>query len=247
MQSFPLPSSLLWTLPFCCFLGTYLFLDYALGVRRVVVPTVVGKDLNEALSTLSPLGLNARLANRMLEPGLPEGTIVSQTPPAGAPCRPGQPVLVVTSYTPTLPRTPEVVGRTVDDAVKELTQGNSKAGVHPVPSSYPQCSCIGQDPPSRAPLERRTVTVYTPSTEPRPIVFPCFMGRELAEVEEFLTRYQIAPEISIEPPARKIAGGGVLTVVNQQPLAGSIIRFCSQLPPCVQLRAQRQTPRDRGV
>ena len=239
--------TVLWTIPFCCFLGTYVILDYMWRVPRITVPALIGTNITEALTRISPLGLNIRLADRIIEPTLPEGTIVSQSPPAGNSCRPGHTILVVVSRIPERPLTPHVIGLTIDRAIKELLDINIKSAVHQVYSPYPQSICIGQDPLGNTPLERKSVTIYTPSIEPRSILFPKFIGKELSEVQAFLEQHQITPQIVHEPPTRKHNHTSInnslndlLIVIDQRPLAGSIIRFDPSTPPIIQLQVQLQ-------
>jgi eukaryotic-like serine/threonine-protein kinase len=84
----------------------------------IEVPRLVGLPSSEARHTLRELGL--RSTQRPVESTRPNGTVVAQSPRAGARLRKGQSVTLTVSTGPALVSVPDVVGRDEQAARNEL-------------------------------------------------------------------------------------------------------------------------------
>lgn len=97
-------------------LGTFVLffavsMRIALKTREVVVPTLVGRSVNEATSLLTDEGLLLKVEEtRRIDPAVPVGRIVSQDPAPGKTTRSQRRVTVWLSDGPTASVVPAVVG-----------------------------------------------------------------------------------------------------------------------------------------
>jgi len=92
--------NIIWIFPFSSFFLGYFFLSAWYHVERVKTPSLVGTNLPHAFQTLSQHQLNPRLLAIKEDPDIEQGTILSQTPSAGHPIKPHQPVFLVISKKP---------------------------------------------------------------------------------------------------------------------------------------------------
>jgi len=228
-----------WPLPFACFVGSYLLMSLLFRVRQVSVPSLVGKDLRTALLHISDANLNARLVGEKEESELPAGTVIRQTPGRGQPVRPHQSIFLVTSRQPPPLIMPDLVGKQSEQVVRVIKEQGVKTKTFHVPSVYPSDTCIGQIPCPLAHVGRKSSFCYIAIPTTKPIIWPTFLGRPLEEVLSFLETHQIPAQVTHHGTTRTIHAQGDYTVVDQRPLAGSLITLEQERPPLVQLEVAR--------
>lgn len=83
------------------------------GLRMTAVPPVIGRTLQEAMTTAESSGLTLKATESLPTDDQPKGTVLSQEPPADERVRRGTEVKVTTSAGI---RAPNVIGRPVDEA-----------------------------------------------------------------------------------------------------------------------------------
>ncbi len=226
----------LWLLPFCSFLGGYLFLYYYMQIPSLIVPSLVGKNIHEAVILLSQHKLNPRILAQKEEPALPEGTILRQVPTAGQKVKSQQPIFLVTAKKQPTIATPNVINKSIDTITKELANTGIRFKIYYLPNNYPENHCFSQFPVPDQSLENNHLLLYLSTGNNRPIIWPDFALRSVEEVIEFLASYHIKPHIirnttqKDDPPSSKI--------IEQQPLAGSLILLQETNPLFVQLRIE---------
>ncbi len=227
----------LWLLPFCSFLCGYFLLYYYTHVQSLTVPSLVGKNIHETFTLLSQHKLNPRLLAQKEEPALPEGTILRQVPAPGQKIKPHQPIfLVITKKQPPI-ATPNMLNKPIDTITKELVHAGIRFKIYYMPNNFPQHLCFSQSPVPGDPLKNNhPLILYLSAGNNRPIIWPDFTQQPLEEAIEFLDFYHIEPHIIANPahknnqPANKI--------IEQQPLAGSLIILEKTNPLFVQFRTE---------
>ena len=226
----------LWLLPFCSFLGGYLLLYYYMQIPSLIVPSLVGKNIHEAVILLSQHKLNPRILAQKEESALPEGTILRQVPTAGQKVKSQQPIFLVTAKKQPTIAAPNVINKSIDIITKELANTGIRFKIYYLPNNYPQNHCFSQFPVPEQPLDNNYLLLYLSTGNNRPIIWPDFALQPLEEVIEFLTSYHIQPHIIRNTTQKDNATTS--KIIEQQPLAGSLILLQETNPLFVQLRVE---------
>lgn len=141
----------------CATLAFFLFLK---SPEQVMVPPVVGKDLSEALLELQAKELYPRLQLRYSANAEERGTILEQSPPAGAIVKGGKRIELVVSQGTVIDTVQNYVGEhieTVQDRIQQLNT-SSRSYIHlrqPFITKYstePAGTIIEQQPPAGTPI-----------------------------------------------------------------------------------------------
>lgn len=225
----------LWFLPFCSFFSGYFLLYYYLQAPTLLVPSLIGKNIHEAILLLSQLKLNARILDQKEEPALPEGTILRQLPTAGQKVKVSQPVFLVTTKKQPAVETPIMINKSIDTIKKELTNSDIRFKAHYLPHSYPKNHCFSQFPAFGQPLDSNHLLIYLAAEKNKPIIMPDFTQHSLEDVTEFLASCNIQPYI-IRNTHRE--NHQTNKIIKQQPLAGSLILLREDKPLVVQLQVE---------
>lgn len=227
----------LWTLPFLCFIAGYLFLTKLYPVKEIETPLVIGKTLQEACTILSGHNLNSRLIAIKEDPLLADGTIISQTPLAGQKIKPNQAVFIVASSLPHKNLAPQFVQKPLQEIEAEIISKNIRAKSYIMPSIALHNSCIAQWPEAGLPLENNKMIVYVAQSIKKPILVPYLKGKPVLEVVDFLKTNSIQVDVvHTNHDEQNQHQCDNCTILDQRPLAGSIIAHDAQKPLRIQLQ-----------
>lgn len=190
-------------------------------VDVVLVPAVQGLPYDDAQKQLAGAGLDAALGESRLSASVPRGSVLGQTPPAGARVSRGVTVTLDVSAGQRSAPIPRLTGmsrgeaeaalRDIGLAVGEVVerQGNESRG-----------TVLEQQPePGRVVPEGTPIRLVV-SAGPRELTLPGVVGRELVEARAMLEQLglQIAP---VEIDSMSIVPRGL--VVAQIPAAGATV------------------------
>ncbi len=228
----------LWLLPFCSFLGGYMLLQHMIHVESLETPSLVGQTINQALVILSNHNVNIRLLAQKEEPDLPVGTILSQTPCVGQKIKSHQSIFLVTSKHPPVSTAPDMINKPIDQITQLLENSNIRARIHYLAHSYPQGRCFAQSPKPHAPLEHNELLLYISAHSIKPIIWPDFTYKHVEEVTELLGPYDITPHIVHTTPHKPPHICKICRIMEQRPLAGTLITLDNTKPLSVQLRVE---------
>ncbi len=109
--------------------GRRIYLSVSNGKERVKMPSLLGKSERDAKITLQRIGL--KLAEiREVESETPKGLVISQSISPGQPVIDGDKLILDISIGPKLGqiRVPKIIGKSLKDAEKILTQASLKLG-----------------------------------------------------------------------------------------------------------------------
>ncbi len=226
--------SILWLFPFLSFSAGYLITRSLFHHPRAQTPSLVGKSLLEAFALLSNNNLSPRLLDQKIDPDLPEGTIINQIPAAGQSIKQRQTVFLVLSKKPPITPCPLLIGKSIEEIKKLSKSAGYKIKIYPVVSNYPTNQCIAQHPRPKEPVEKNMIIAYVCAPSRKPIVWPNFTDKPLNQVTEFLHQYHIDPHI-VSQSQRTTSR---TRVVDQRPLAGSLVSLYANQPPYVQLHVR---------
>jgi eukaryotic-like serine/threonine-protein kinase len=116
----------------------------SLGPPKTTVPSVVGEQLDRALSDLQDSKLKGRPVQ--VESGKPQGEVVSQSPTAGATLEQGKTVTIRVSKGPQPIGVPNVIGSTFETAQSTLLGRGFAVSRIDVKSDQPKDTVIGMSP-----------------------------------------------------------------------------------------------------
>lgn len=120
---------------------------------------MLGSDRTDAVSTLRAAGFQVRFADQPVFSTQDKGTIARQTPVEGGKLGKGDTVTLTLSKGPEMIPVPDVTGKNVDDAKKQLTDLGFQVEVDK-PFLFPQDTVESQsvDPGKKAP-KGGTITI----------------------------------------------------------------------------------------
>jgi len=207
--------------------------------RKISAPTIVGKKLLEAIAELSDHNLNVRIITQKEDPDLPQGTILSQTPKAGMSIKPNNSIYVVISKKPHKILCPMLINKKMNDIFQDLKEKNIRNKSYLLPSNCPISSCIAQFPSAGKMLKKNNVITYISFGNKKPVLVPNFKNKKLDDVLEFLNNYPIEAEVFNSARYIKKSTHDDFIVVNQKPLAGSIVNLDKNKPMLLQLKIEK--------
>ena len=201
-------------------------MSFLTQVPELEMPSLIGKQLDEAISTLSKLNLNARILNQKEDLELPSGTILSQTPNSGYKIKPNQSVFLVITKMPNKEKVPNFIGLK-NSEIDELANGNLiKTKIYKIKSNFPTDTVISQSPEPDSEfsdLKNKIVLLYVCQGNENIRIFPDLKGISINNIKNFLSAnnlkfevihpYQLEPNHSCQNCIAK----------EQRPLAGSLI------------------------
>ena len=225
-------SSTLWIWPFATFFGGYQLIRMVTHVQTVTMPTVVGLHLNKAIQILSADQLNARILAEKEDFDLHEGTILSQTPQQGQLVKPHQSVFLVTSRRPYNSRAPKIIGENRVQAQEQARRAHLSLKIYTLESSFPKDSCIAQSILPDKEVKDSLISVYcSEGTTPLRIV-PDVKVQKAEEVVSFYGRFNIPVKVMGDPTG---------SIIEQQPLAGTLVDISKPLVIELTTAAQSET------
>lgn len=227
----------LWLLPFISFIVGYSFFSYLYLVDTVHAPSIVGMQIEKAFPLLSESNLNIRLIAVKLDPELPDGTILSQTPAAQTPIKSHQAMYVVVSQKPPKISMPVLVNKSAEAIEQELKSAAIRNKTYLHQSNFASGVCIGQFPASGTPLEEKKVITYLSSGMNKPVLLPKFKNKSIFQVTDFLDMHAIKYTVYHQGLRENGHQCTDLCLVNdQRPLAYSIINRQENQPIHVYLQ-----------
>lgn len=216
-------TNLLWTLPFICFIGTYLALSIIFTAPTLTTPSLIGKQLPEAFTILSNHNLNPRILREQVDEDVPAGTILGQTPYAGQKIKQHQQIFITVSKKADKLVAPDMVGKLFEQIEEQLKTSGIQHKIYHLSSKKPTGTIIAQIPEAGIPLEQNNIILYVSLGNKKQVICPEFHNRPVQEVIQFLATYNIKPELYHTYVMREGHICKDCKVIAQQPLAGSIL------------------------
>lgn len=227
--------NLLWILPFLFFIAGYVMMSRLFYQPTIAIPSVVGKPLDVAFSILSAQQLTIQLLDQKEDATLVDSTVLSQIPMPGQQAKHRQTVFLSISKQPAPAVTPSFVGKQLPAIEKEARAQKFRLKTYFLSSVYPTNQCIAQIPMPQEHIPDATVIVYISKGNTKEIIWPNFKHKPIQDVIDFLKHHAITPQIvtPLTTPDDQHT-----MVIDQRPLAGSIISLDEKHVPIVQLFTQ---------
>lgn len=191
--------------------GTDVELTVSQGPERYAVPRLEELTLEDAQGVLEDSRLTLGEQTQEHHETIAAGRVISSSPANGELLPPGAPVDVVVSQGRAPVEVPEVTGRSVEDATRELESAGLRVEVDPervFHDSIPEGSVVTQNPrPST--VDRDSTVRIVVSKGPELVTVPGVVGQQFRVAERELR------ELGLEVVREDIAGGFFGTVREQ--------------------------------
>lgn len=198
------------------------------------MPTLIGKNIQEASQIVSDHILNLRILDKKLDNDLPEGTIVSQTPIPGQTIKTNQPVFCVISYTSHAYKAPLVLNKLSNELDHLLNPLGIRYKLYYVPSTLPAETCVGQIPSTNHVMHDKKMIIYSSQGSNKPVLFPSLKHRLVQDVISFFESHHIKTYLFHQYAVDANHTCINCRIIDQKPLPGSIIDL--KKPIAVQLQ-----------
>jgi serine/threonine-protein kinase len=165
--------------------GGTITVTLSLGPERYAVPDVVGKAADLAQADLERIRL-VPIREERFDNNIPAGSVVETKPPVGTSVKPGSQVALVVSKGRAPITMPNVVGKDVDAARRQLEQLGVSVAVKNVDSTKPRNQVVEQTPPDGSGVDRGASVVLTVSNGPPEVQLPDVVGRSAEEAKAIL-------------------------------------------------------------
>jgi len=192
------------------------------GGRYVNVPNVVDMPITDAAFLLTEKGLELGRQSPVSHPTAPKYYIIAQRPSAGRVVREGRPVNVVVSMGQDYLHAPDLVGKHLEDARREITAARFRTGsLARVPDAAPRDTVLAQDPPAGGDLadQGEIHLLLSAGTGVASAMMPDLRNLPVAEVEKALENMGVvivAQEVDIPDAATDV-------VLAQSPAPDTLI------------------------
>lgn len=190
----------------------------------VLVPSVVGKNVDDALQELNSVGLEGRKGDTRPAKDQPVGEVIIQNPQAGETVKKGRRVYLTISGGEQLVAVPDVKGRTLRDAHFALErEGLKLGGVDYQPSdTFPQNTVVEQSaiPGTRVKRDHYVSLVVSQGAVSQKVKVPDIGGKPLNEATALLKAMGLqVGNITYLQSSTLLPN----TVVEQFPRAGELV------------------------
>jgi serine/threonine-protein kinase len=155
------------------------------GKKSVDVPDVVGKQLTDAVATLTRAGLNARSVG--VPSDKPSGTVTAQDPRPGTSLVEGATVRINYSTGPKQVAVPPVVGLDYSAALQQLQAAGFAVARTDVESSQPAGIVVSQVPSGSSTATKGSTVNLSVSNGPQTTPLPDVTGQTQADARATLT------------------------------------------------------------
>jgi beta-lactam-binding protein with PASTA domain len=160
------------------------------GPERIPVPSLAGKDLDDAKDTLADKRLKAGKVEERFSASVDSGKVIRTTPKAGTGVRPDTTVnLVVSKGQPPID-VPNVVDRRLDDALRRLDRAGLTGNVagEVFSDDVDRGKVVRQDPGGDERAEEGATVELFVSKGPQQFEVPDVIGRSVQDARRILER-----------------------------------------------------------
>lgn len=194
-------------------------------VERQSVPNLVGLTEGDARTNLEAAGLKLMVAGREPDAEAEPDTVIRQAPSAGQLVPRGDPVSL--TFALPVPEVPDVAGKTVKEATRELEEAGFVVEVaDAVPSADREAGqIVEQEPKAGTALEKKKTVTLTPSAGPAAVEVPKLSGLGLSKAKE------IAEKAGLKLTVQWVSLAETVTyvVLRQIPAAGESVEPGSEV------------------
>ncbi len=234
-------------------IASYLVFDWAVGAvihsRKVVlVPDLSSKAVNEALNSLSPLGLGLEKEGEQFDKRFPAGAILHQTPAPGMPVREGRIIRVTVSQGGETLFVPNLVGQPLRNTQTSLQNlGLSVGEIERRPSlKFDKDQVMTTDPPAGAIISKNGLVNLVLSEGPPAadvLLIPDFVDENVSKAKDWAANHHMPVSVREEADISKADG----QILMQSPTGDSPLHPGDTLTLVVNRPGATSAPEGQGV
>ena len=210
------------------------------GLPRSTVPSLVGKQGNAAVETLTQLHLKPNVHE--VPSDMPAGQVLAQDPPAGTKLEVGKPVRINVSKGPQPIAVPNVVNLPIEQASSTLQAAGFKVSTRYVDNSQPANTVIDQSPSAGSSAAKSSIVSLTVSKGPTTTTVPDVTSTDVGTAEQTLrasgfTNVKVVNEPTTDPNSDGVVlaetpqGGTQATAKTQITLSvGKLVQATTTAP-----------------
>ena len=202
--------------------GYYTYTFALKGGGHVAVPNIVDRPITEAALLLTERSLELGRQVQAPHPSIPKYYVIAQRPAAGRIAREGRRVNVVVSRGQDFLRAPDLAGKMLDDARREILASRFRVGsIARIPEDLPRDLVISQDPPAGGELpDQGEIHLLVSAGSDRPsALMPDLRGIPITDIEDALEGF----EVMLVPNEVDIPGAAPDVVLGQNPAPDTLI------------------------
>lgn len=203
---------------------------------KVMVPNIVGKDLDSAIIELQAKELNARLQLRYSDNPADEGTVLEQKPGPGSIVKAGRKIEIVVSNGTIMTHVDNYVGKNVHEVKQDLqvlfTSGSKNLIVLNEPYNYkfdkaPSGTVLSQDPAPGTEISERTILNFVVSKGPENevVAMPNLVDANLNQVYAAMANSKILFDFTVS----EIENANSANVIEQSQVEGTSLKAYSHV------------------
>lgn len=164
----------------CTFLLIQSMQDTDAASMGFMVPTLEGKTLEEARELAALRGFNVAVGDYNISEQYPAGQVISQNPVKGMAGKEGDTITVVVSSGNSVAVAPDLLGKTLEEALLMLAEADLKPGqIQYAQSDVPEGQIICQEPEATTLLEENAeVDIWISGTEALGVKMPDLTGAD---------------------------------------------------------------------
>ncbi|MEV0260566.1 Stk1 family PASTA domain-containing Ser/Thr kinase [Streptomyces sp. NPDC050617] len=159
------------------------------GVEKVSVPPVTGLSLNDATSTLKDKGF--KVEQKQEESEKTPNTVLNQDPASGSKQEKGATVTLTIAQAPQTKTVPPVVGKSWEDASKQLTDVGFTPQKQEQESDQPAGTVIKQSPDGNTQAQPNSTVTLTVAKAAEKFAMPSLLGKKLKDVKKEISDAQL--------------------------------------------------------
>ncbi len=221
--------SFYWLTPFVVFLLGYIFFSILFPKKEILVPNIIGKNLQSALILLSEKSLNLTVLNEVESVDFPEGTILQQSPSPDCTVKASQNIFITVSQKRKDIKVPNVIGMDYKKIEKMASKLNINTKFYWIESFYPINTAVTQCPDYGANLGNKKLVVYVSKGLSKYYIVPDFRNFTLEEIKDSINLNEINLDVFYKNSNSDFESEDNLIVKNQKPMAGFIVDMSKKL------------------
>ncbi|MFC1854439.1 PASTA domain-containing protein [Candidatus Dependentiae bacterium] len=208
--------------PFFSFILGYGITKFSMDNKKVKIPNVTGKSVQNALKKASSVGLNTRLLESVISNDVPSGTVLSQIPNAGSTVKTGSILFLRVAQKAGKKSTPRIIGQNDDEISRDIELDNFVIKKVCLESTCPENRCFAQYPQASSQMPSNEITAFVSNGPDRRYFLPNFEGKTVQETSQVLEKFEI--QVSIE---KDVEADDLIT--EQRPLPNSLVDLSKPL------------------
>lgn len=185
-------------------------------VQTIQVPSVVGESQSNAVATLTNQGLKSSITKKTSSSS--DGTVLSESPPAGTNVKKDSTVALVVSSGPAKVMVPDVVNQPVSTAQATLQSAGFQVNTNYVSNQAKAGTVVTESPSGSTQADQGSIVTLGVSNGPSQIAVPNVVGEPLAQAANTLGAHNLQLGSVTYQTSPTIPNGDV---ISTNPAAGT--------------------------